>query len=192
MFHKGDIAIKYIFKAGKYGGLTDFNVKVASDETTVIDYKDFKKSDVFKPSDWQKIDLPHDWLIEGNFINDNSLGSQPAATGFLPPGIGFYRKEFEIAEEDKGIGKKKSVPFTKQEWELVYKPGKLEARGYNKARTVAKDVVETTAAPAQIALNSDCSTLKADGCDVAVIRVAINDVKGRVVPVADNLVKFSI
>ena len=37
-----------------------------------------------------------------------------------------------------------------------------------------------------------CSTLKADGCDVAVIRVAIKDTKGRVVPTADNLVKFSI
>jgi beta-galactosidase len=41
-------------------------------------------------------------------------------------------------------------------------------------------------------LISDCSTLKADGCDVAVIRVAIKDAKGRVVPTADNLVKFSI
>jgi beta-galactosidase len=46
--------------------------------------------------------------------------------------------------------------------------------------------------PAKIALVSDCSTLKADGCDVAVIRVAIKDARGRVVPVADNLVKFTI
>jgi beta-galactosidase len=34
--------------------------------------------------------------------------------------------------------------------------------------------------------------LKADGCDVAPIRVAIKDAKGRVVRTADNLVKFSI
>ena len=96
MFHKGDIAIKYTFKAGKYGGLTDADVKVVSDETTVIDYTDIKKPTAFKPADWQKVDLPHDWLIEETFVNDNSMGSQPAATGFLPPGIGFYRKEFEI------------------------------------------------------------------------------------------------
>jgi len=101
-------------------------------------------------------------------------------------------EETELYLDGKSIGKKKSVPFTKQEWELVYKPGKLEARGYNKGKTVAKDIVETTAAPAQIELDSDCSTLKADGCDVAVIRVAIKDTQGRVVPVADNLVKFSI
>jgi len=53
-------------------------------------------------------------------------------------------------------------------------------------------MVETTTAPAQVSLNSDCSILKADGCDVAVIRVAIKDARGRVVPTADNLVTFSI
>ena len=52
--------------------------------------------------------------------------------------------------------------------------------------------METATSPAQIALISDCNTLKADGCDVAVIRVAIKDASGRVVPVADNLVKFTI
>ena len=77
-------------------------------------------------------------------------------------------------------------------WDLIYQPGKLEARGYKGGKLVTKDIVETTTAPSQIALNSDCNTLKADGCDVAVIRVAIKDAKGRVVPTADNLVKFSI
>ena len=41
-------------------------------------------------------------------------------------------------------------------------------------------------------MNSDCNILKADGCDVAVIRVDIKDAKDRVVPTANNLVKFSI
>jgi beta-galactosidase len=101
-------------------------------------------------------------------------------------------KEVELFLNGKSIGKRKSIPFTKLEWELVYKPGKLEARGYNKGRTVVKDFVETTSAPSQIELKSDYNTLKSDGCDVAVIRVAIKDAMGRVVPVADNLVKFAI
>jgi len=109
MFHKGDIAIKYNFKAGKYGGLTDSNVNIITDEATVIDYTDVKKPTSYQPADWQKVDLPHDWCVEGTFVNDNSLGGQPAATGFLPTGIGFYRKEFEIPEEDKG--KKISIEF---------------------------------------------------------------------------------
>ncbi len=101
-------------------------------------------------------------------------------------------EEVELFLNGKSMGKKKAVPFNKLEWELVYQPGKLEARGYKGGKVITRDVVETTSAPSQIALNSDCNTLKADGCDVAVIRIAIKDDRGRVVPTADNLVKFSI
>ena len=101
-------------------------------------------------------------------------------------------EEVELFLNGKSAGKKKAIPFKKLEWELVYQPGKLEARGYKKRKLVTKDLVETTTEPAQVNLNSDCDRLKADGCDVAVIRVAIKDAKGRVVPTADNLVKFSI
>ena len=101
-------------------------------------------------------------------------------------------EEVELFLNNKSIGKQKAVPYTKLIWGLVYKPGKLEARGYKGGNVITKDGVETTAAPSQIALNSDVNTLKADGCDVAVIRVAIKDDKGRIVPTANNLVKFSI
>ncbi|MEP6556305.1 MAG: beta-galactosidase GalA, partial [Ferruginibacter sp.] len=101
-------------------------------------------------------------------------------------------EEVELFLNGKSIGKKKAVPYTKLIWELIYKPGKLEARGYKGGKLVTKDIVETTSAPAQLALNSDCNILKADGCDVAVIRVAIKDAKGRVVPTANDLVQFSI
>lgn len=101
-------------------------------------------------------------------------------------------EEVELFLNGKSMGKKKTTPYTKLEWELVYQSGKLEARGYNKGQLIAKDIVETTTAPAEVSLNSDCNILKADSCDVAVIRVAIKDAKGRVVPTANNLVKFSI
>jgi beta-galactosidase len=100
--------------------------------------------------------------------------------------------EVELFLNGKSAGKQKAVPYTKLIWGLVYKPGKLEVRGYKGGKVITKDVVETTSAPSQIALNSDVNTLKADGCDVAVIRVAIKDDKGQVVPTANNLVKFSI
>ncbi|MBB3188479.1 beta-galactosidase GalA [Microbacter margulisiae] len=101
-------------------------------------------------------------------------------------------QEVELFLNGKSIGKQKAVPFHQLIWNLVYEPGKLEAWGYKGGKVVTKDIVETTTAPSQVALNSDCSTLKADGCDVSVIRIAIKDAKGRVVPTADNLVKFSI
>ena len=101
-------------------------------------------------------------------------------------------EEVELLLNGKSMGKQKAVPYTKLIWDLIYKPGKLEARGYKGGKIITKDIVETTSAPAQIFLSSDCSTLKADGCDVAEIRVSIKDAKGRVVPTADNFVKFTI
>ena len=38
---------------------------------------------------WRTLDLPHDWSIEGPFSNQWASG-----TGFLPGGIGWYRKTF--------------------------------------------------------------------------------------------------
>ena len=44
---------------------------------------------------WRRLDLPHDWSIEGSFRPDN-----PATNGggALPGGIGWYRKTFTISE----------------------------------------------------------------------------------------------
>jgi beta-galactosidase len=100
--------------------------------------------------------------------------------------------EVELFLNGKSQGKKKAEPYKKLIWPVIYKPGKLEAKGYKGGKLITKDIVETTTTPAQVTLNSDVSVLKADGCDVAVIRVAIKDEKGRVVPTAGNLVKFSI
>jgi beta-galactosidase len=98
----------------------------------------------------------------------------------------------ELFLNGKSVGKQKAVPYKKLVWNLTYKPGKLEARGYKSGKVITKDIVETTTAPLQVELASNSTSLKADGSDVAVIKVAIKDAKGRVVPTANNLVHFSI
>jgi len=108
-FHKGDIAMKKVIKAGGQGGLTDINVKILTTKDTVIDYTNVKSAAILYPADWKGVNLPHDWAVEGTFVHDNTLGNQPAVSGYLPTGIGFYRKEFEIPEADKG--KKIAVEF---------------------------------------------------------------------------------
>jgi beta-galactosidase len=40
---------------------------------------------------WRELQLPHDWAIEGTFSADHSSG-----TGYLPGGIGWYRKTFGL------------------------------------------------------------------------------------------------
>jgi beta-galactosidase len=108
-FHKGDIAMRRAVKAGGYGGLTDVNVKVETNKEAIIAYTDVDKAATFKPDDWKEVNLPHDWCVEGTFVNDKSIGSSPAVSGYLPGGIGFYRKEFDIPQTDKG--KKITIEF---------------------------------------------------------------------------------
>lgn len=49
-------------------------------------------------SGWRKLDLPHDWAIEGSFSEDNPSGT---GGGALPGGIGWYRKRFETLSDMK-------------------------------------------------------------------------------------------
>ena len=50
-------------------------------------------------SHWRKLDLPHDWSIEGDFSADNLSGT---GGGFLPGGVGWYRKHFNPGESLDG------------------------------------------------------------------------------------------
>ena len=51
----------------------------------------------FDASRWRTLDLPHDWSVEGTL--SPSLAS---CTGFLPGGIGWYRKTLDIPAGKKG------------------------------------------------------------------------------------------
>jgi len=46
----------------------------------------------FDDSEWRRLNLPHDWSIEGEYDQDNPVGISGA---FLPTGIGWYRKDFQ-------------------------------------------------------------------------------------------------
>ncbi|MFC5449803.1 glycoside hydrolase family 2 TIM barrel-domain containing protein [Paenibacillus aestuarii] len=67
--------------------------------------ENLQSSDV-NDSGWRTLNLPHDWSIEGEYSDQNATG---AAGGYLPSGVGWYRKTFEgsLAWE----GKKVSIEF---------------------------------------------------------------------------------
>ena len=53
----------------------------------------------FDDSGWRKVDLPHDWAIEGPFLTEGPYGGM----GRLPSwGIGWYRKKLDIPASDRG------------------------------------------------------------------------------------------
>lgn len=60
-----------------------FNLK---DEAAAVknDFDDHK---------WRKLDLPHDWSVEGQLSPDMA-----SCTGYLPAGIAWYRKHFTLAD----------------------------------------------------------------------------------------------
>ena len=47
---------------------------------------------------WRRLNLPHDWAIEGDFAPSNPSG---ASGGALPGGIGWYRKHFSVNPKEK-------------------------------------------------------------------------------------------
>ena len=51
----------------------------------------------FADASWRKLNVPHDWSIEGEFSEKNP--ATPAG-GALPGGIGWYRKSFKVSAED--------------------------------------------------------------------------------------------
>jgi beta-galactosidase len=53
----------------------------------------------FPDNKWRKLDLPHDWGVEGTFSEKNPAGF---GGGALPGGVGWYRKKFRIPAADKG------------------------------------------------------------------------------------------
>ena len=53
----------------------------------------------FDDSQWRRLELPHDWSIEGDFSEQNPAGT---GGGALPGGLGWYRKTFTVPATAKG------------------------------------------------------------------------------------------
>ncbi len=51
------------------------------------------EASAFDDARWRTVDVPHDWSIEGPFDAANPAGG---AGGFLPAGVGWYRKHFAL------------------------------------------------------------------------------------------------
>ena len=64
------------------------------------------KANDFNDQSWRKLDLPHDWSIEGKINPKNATG---AGGGYFPSGIGWYRKTFLVPDSWKA--KKTAIYF---------------------------------------------------------------------------------
>ena len=73
----------------------------------------------FDDSNWRNLHLPHDWSVEGPYSPDLA-----SCTGYLPGGIAWYRKSFDIPTHKEG--KKLYIYF-----EGVYRDGEVFINGHS-------------------------------------------------------------
>ncbi len=74
-------------------------------------------------------------------------------------------------------------------WNVKYAPGAIEARGYKDGKQVLTAKRETTGPAAKLwCSRRTASEISADGEDVAMFAVEVQDAQGRPVPTADNQV----
>ncbi|WP_018755716.1 beta-galactosidase GalA [Paenibacillus terrigena] len=101
-------------------------------------------------------------------------------------------EEVELFLNGRSIGRQRMPHMGHLSWMVTYEPGVLQAKGYRNGQEISSVTRETTGAPSALQLIPDRSGIDADGEDVSNIRVQIVDDLGRVVPIADNEVVFTV
>ncbi|HEY4245644.1 MAG TPA: beta-galactosidase GalA [Lacunisphaera sp.] len=100
--------------------------------------------------------------------------------------------EVELFLNQKSLGRLTMKHDSELKWKVPYAPGTLFAKGFKDGKLVIETEVETTGAAAAVHLTPDRATIDADGEDISVITVSIMDAQGRVVPVANNAITFTL
>jgi len=100
--------------------------------------------------------------------------------------------EVELFLNGASLGRQSMKKDSEIKWSVPYHPGKLTAKGYKAGALVAEDGVETTGDAAALSLTPNHPSIAADREDVSIIKVAVSDPAGRVVPTGSGLVSFAI
>jgi len=101
-------------------------------------------------------------------------------------------QEVELVLNKKSLGKK-TVPINGHvDWDITYQPGTLVANGYTNGKVIVSQKMETTGEAAKVAISADRTQLNADGQDVAVVTIQIDDAKNRMVADANEELLLSI
>ena len=100
--------------------------------------------------------------------------------------------EVELTVNGKKLGRQAMPKNGHLKWKAVYQPGKVIATGYKNGKRILTEVIETTKPATKIVLRADRQTIAADGRDVCVVCIEIQDQKGRIVPDACQMLTFTL
>lgn len=150
----------------------------------ILDYCGFPKDEAYYLKSWWTDEpvlhiLPH-WNLTGHEGEPVSVWAYSNAD------------EVELFVNGKSFGRKEMPRNGHLEWETVYTPGCVKAVGYRNGKKYITETVETIGPASRVDLAADRTAITADNRDVAVVKVAMLDVKGRLVPDASMPVTITV
>lgn len=153
-------------------------------EFGIFDYCGFPKDEAYYLKAWWTQEpvlhiFPH-WNLQGHEGEEVELWAYSNCD------------EVELIVNGKKLGRQPMPKNGHLTWKATYQPGKVVAYGYKNGKRTMTQAIETTKAPYKTVLKADRQELMADGRDVAVITVEVQDQKGRVVPDACPLLTFTL
>jgi len=145
-------------------------------EFGILDYCGFPKDEAFFLQSWWTDEpvlhiLPH-WNLEGH------EGEK------VPVWVYSNCDEVALWVNGRSLGRKKMPRLGHLEWEAVYQPGRVRAVGYRGGKKICEETVYTAGAPAALQATVDRPRIEADGRDLAVVEIVVQDARGRFVPTA--------
>ena len=153
-------------------------------EFGILDYCGFPKDEAYYLKSWWTDEptlhiFPH-WNLQGHEGEEIDLWAYSNCD------------EVELIVNGKKLGRQPMPKNGHLKWRAVYQPGRVVAYGYKNGKRIMTQTIETTKPAYQTVLNADRTELTADGRDVAVITVEVQDKKGRVVPDACPVLTFTL
>lgn len=100
--------------------------------------------------------------------------------------------EVELTVNGKKMGRQTMPQNGHLKWKATYQPGKVVAVGYKNGKRILTETIETTKAADKIIVTSNRPIITADGHDVAIITIEMQDSKGHIVPDACQMLTFHL
>ena len=104
--------------------------------------------------------------------------------------------EVELFLNGASLGKK---TFSKDDgcryintWEVPYEPGEMKAVGYKDGDSATEHVLTSAGRPSGLKLTLDREAFRANGCDLAFVKVEVVDAKGNWNPLAEHKLRFEV
>ena len=153
-------------------------------EFGILDYCGFPKDEAWYLKAWWTEEptlhiFPH-WNLQGHEGEEVELWAYSNCD------------EVELTVNGQKLGRQKMPRNGHLKWKAIYQPGKVMAVGYKNGKRILTKTIETTKAAHKTVLKADRTILTADGRDLAVVTIEVQDEKGRIVPDACPVLTFEI